>query len=32
VLTQKAVDIALAGDTIALKLCIDRIFSPLLVK
>ena len=27
-LTQKAVDIALAGDTVALKLCIDRIFSP----
>ena len=25
-LTQKAVDMALAGDTVALKLCIDRIF------
>jgi hypothetical protein len=27
-LTQKAVDMALAGDTVALKLCIDRIFPP----
>src|SRR6516164_5287400 len=25
-LTQKAVDMALAGDTVALKICIDRIF------
>ena len=24
-LTRKAVDLALAGDTVALKLCIDRI-------
>src|SRR6516164_8498812 len=27
-LTQKAVDMALAGDTVALKICIDRIFPP----
>jgi hypothetical protein len=27
-LTQKAVDLALAGDTVALKICIDRIFPP----
>jgi hypothetical protein len=26
VLTQKAVDMALAGDTVALKLCLERIF------
>ena len=25
-LTQKAVDMALAGDTVALKICIDRIY------
>jgi hypothetical protein len=25
---QKAVDMALAGDTVALKICIDRIFPP----
>ena len=25
-LTRKAIDMALAGDTVALKLCIDRIF------
>ena len=27
-LTQKAVDMALAGDTVAFKICIDRIFPP----
>ena len=27
-LTQKAVDMALAGDTVALKICIDRFFPP----
>src|SRR6516225_8330344 len=27
-LPQKAVDMALAGDTVALKICIDRIFPP----
>jgi hypothetical protein len=25
-LTRKAIDMALAGDTVALKLCLDRIF------
>jgi hypothetical protein len=27
-LTRKAIDLALAGDTVALKICIDRIFPP----
>ena len=27
-LTQKAVDMALAGDTVALKICLDRIYPP----
>ena len=27
-LTQKAVELALAGDPVALKICIDRIFPP----
>jgi hypothetical protein len=27
-LTQKAVEMALAGDTVALKLCLDRIYPP----
>jgi hypothetical protein len=27
-LTRKAIDMALAGDTVALKICIDRIYPP----